>query len=239
MKSISSSTARRRTANARVRSFGGPQMPSPVRRIAPKPRRCTEISPPSETSPAKLAESSFLLMVDLQILPLTLSHESGNTTPIPNTHGNNLLLLSSIAPATSHADREWNDIRQKGLRHTADLPDRRSHEFRPDGIANIFAQYGVDRGEVIFAQRPTAYFLDGGELFWTTRAPECDANSRLVEEPADRQMNHALSEAFASEGIQPICCSKVLGEMRLLKLGIAGLAHVVFCKLAICVHGAA
>src|SRR6266403_172068 len=70
MKLISSSTARRRTANARLRSFGGPQMPSPVRRIAPKPRRCTEISPPSETSPAKLAESFFLLMIDLQNSPL-------------------------------------------------------------------------------------------------------------------------------------------------------------------------
>src|SRR6266478_3328819 len=66
MKLTSSSAARRRTAKAALRSFGGPQMPSPVRRIAPKPRRCTEISPPSETSPAKLAESSFLFMIDLQ-----------------------------------------------------------------------------------------------------------------------------------------------------------------------------
>src|SRR5260370_18604011 len=70
MKLISSSTARRRTAKAALRSFGGPQMPSPVRRIAPKPRRWTEISPPSETSPAKLAESSFLFMIDLQNSPL-------------------------------------------------------------------------------------------------------------------------------------------------------------------------
>src|SRR5713226_117393 len=69
MKLTSSSTARRRTANAALRSFGGPQMPSPVRRMAPKPRRCTEISPPSETSPATLAESSFLFMIDLQNFP--------------------------------------------------------------------------------------------------------------------------------------------------------------------------
>src|SRR5207302_2856999 len=74
MNLTSNSTARRRTANAAFRSFGGPQIPSPVRRIAPKPRRCTEISPPSETSPAKLAESSFLFMIVLQILTLTLSH---------------------------------------------------------------------------------------------------------------------------------------------------------------------
>src|SRR6202521_3866149 len=37
-------------------------MPSPVRRIAPKPRRWTEISPPSEIFPAKLAEISFLFI---------------------------------------------------------------------------------------------------------------------------------------------------------------------------------
>src|SRR5437660_2641278 len=58
-----SSTARRRTASAPFRSFGGPQMPSPVRRIAPKPRRWTEISPPSEIFPAKLAEISFLFIL--------------------------------------------------------------------------------------------------------------------------------------------------------------------------------
>src|SRR3984893_15584851 len=63
MKFTSSSTARRRTANAPFRSFGGPQTPSPVRRIAPKPRRRTEISPPSEMSPARLAEISFLFIL--------------------------------------------------------------------------------------------------------------------------------------------------------------------------------
>src|SRR5260370_18047628 len=63
MKLISSSTARRRTASAPFRSVGGPQMPSPVRRMAPKPRRWTEISPPSEIFPAKLAEISFLFML--------------------------------------------------------------------------------------------------------------------------------------------------------------------------------
>src|SRR5205807_8882625 len=58
-----SSTARRRTASAPFRSFGEPQMPSPVRRIAPKPRRWTEVSPPSEMFPAKLAEISFLFIL--------------------------------------------------------------------------------------------------------------------------------------------------------------------------------
>src|SRR5258707_3691139 len=34
--------------------------------MASNPRRWTEISPPSESAPAKLAESSFSLMIDLQ-----------------------------------------------------------------------------------------------------------------------------------------------------------------------------
>jgi hypothetical protein len=37
-------------------------MPSPVSRMAPKPRRLTESSPPRETVPAKLAEISLLFM---------------------------------------------------------------------------------------------------------------------------------------------------------------------------------
>src|SRR4051812_35978208 len=40
-----SSTARRRTARAVSSSAGRPVMPGPVRRIAPKPRRLTSISP--------------------------------------------------------------------------------------------------------------------------------------------------------------------------------------------------
>src|SRR5437879_6184669 len=99
MKLISSSAARRRTAKAALRFLGGPQMPSPVRRIAPKPRRCTEISPPSETSPAKLAESSFLFMIVLQNSPLNqnpryrLHLRAFYRQPvISNTHSHHLLL---------------------------------------------------------------------------------------------------------------------------------------------------
>src|SRR5580765_1166077 len=66
MKLMPSSTARRSTAMAPLRSFGGPQMPSPVRRIAPKPRRCTEISPPNEIFPTALAETFSLFINDLQ-----------------------------------------------------------------------------------------------------------------------------------------------------------------------------
>src|SRR5437879_3338882 len=63
MKLTSSAPARRRTASAPLRSFGGPQIPSPVRRMAPKPRRYTESSPPSVTSPANPAEMCLLFMI--------------------------------------------------------------------------------------------------------------------------------------------------------------------------------
>src|ERR1700723_4178528 len=63
MKLTSSSAARRRTASAVLRSFAGPKIPSPVRRIAPKPKRLTESCLPNETCPADFAETSFLLFM--------------------------------------------------------------------------------------------------------------------------------------------------------------------------------
>src|SRR6266852_7859877 len=143
MKLTSSSTARRRTAMAPLRSFGGPQMPSPVRRMAPKPRRCTEISPPNEIFPAALAETSLSFINDLQ-----------------NSYFNSSSLLTE---------------------HRASRSGRRSHEFRPRWILNAFAQNGIDRGEITFSERPANYLFDGRKLFGVAGAPQCDANTRLVE----------------------------------------------------------
>jgi hypothetical protein len=61
------------------------------------------------------------------------------------------------------------------------LPGRWSHEFRPGWIANIFPENGVDCGKVAFCQGPADYFPDGRELFRTTRTPERDAHTRLIE----------------------------------------------------------
>src|ERR1700687_2049276 len=52
-------------------------------------------------------------------------------------------------------------------------------------------------------------------------------------------MNDALIKVLASKSIQLACCFEVLSEMRGLKLGVGGLAHVVFGKLTVAVHGAA
>src|SRR5260370_28947638 len=158
MKLISSSTARRRTANAAWRSFGGPQMPAPVRRIAPNASRCTEISPPSETSPATPAESSFLLMIDLENSCFTL----------PN------------------ADRH----------RFSSFAGRRSHEFRPDWIANIFAKNGVNSGEVAFSQRPADYPPDRSEVFRATRTPQRHSNTWLLQQPAHSSLNYTPTTLF-------------------------------------------
>src|SRR5260221_8136568 len=68
MKLIPKPMARRRTAIAALRSLGGPQIPSPVRRMAPKPRRLTVSSPPKSIVPQSAADRlvAFSLMFFLQ-----------------------------------------------------------------------------------------------------------------------------------------------------------------------------
>src|SRR5713226_119205 len=52
-------------------------------------------------------------------------------------------------------------------------------------------------------------------------------------------MNHALAKMLASINIEFVRGIQVLGEMRLLKLGVSGFAHIVFGKLTIDTHGTA
>src|SRR6059036_1002563 len=59
MKLTPSSTARRKTFFALSRSGGQPQIPSPVRRIAPKPRRLTNRSPPNKNLSSMLLASGI------------------------------------------------------------------------------------------------------------------------------------------------------------------------------------
>ncbi len=111
------------------------------------------------------------------------------------------LSVKILALTLSYADR----------RRPSRFADRGSHELRTDWIANTFAKDCVDRGEVAFAQGPTEHFLDGGELIRATCAPECDTNTRLIEEPTDRQMDYAFPEALASECVQLARRIQVLG----------------------------
>src|ERR1035438_590264 len=63
MKLTPKSTARRRMAIAVARAFGGPQIPSPVRRMAPKPKRLTGSSPPSSAALAGAADRLVAFLV--------------------------------------------------------------------------------------------------------------------------------------------------------------------------------
>src|SRR5207245_9969212 len=63
MKLTPSSTARRRTAIAAAGFLGGPQIPSPVIRMAPKPRRWIVSSPRSEIVPLQAADKVFISTV--------------------------------------------------------------------------------------------------------------------------------------------------------------------------------
>src|ERR1700687_3705913 len=65
MKLTPSSTARRRTAIAVAGSLGGPQIPSPVRRMAPKPRRLTVSSPPRSIVPLSADRLVFFSLMFL------------------------------------------------------------------------------------------------------------------------------------------------------------------------------
>ena len=62
MKSMPSSGTRFNVRSASALSSGSPQMPLPVMRMAPKPRRLISISPPILNVPDLLA-SSFAILV--------------------------------------------------------------------------------------------------------------------------------------------------------------------------------
>src|SRR6476469_6119474 len=73
-----SSTARRRTLSAFSRSGGQPQIPSPVRRIAPNPSRLIGRSPPMlklELSFADAAAKSVAALPAKALLRLRALHE--------------------------------------------------------------------------------------------------------------------------------------------------------------------
>src|SRR5579871_2074677 len=80
MKFTPNSTARRKTAMAAFLSFGGPQIPSPVMRMAPKPRRLTVSSPPSVMVPAAPA-GEIGVVIEISPLRRILRFEILDSTP--------------------------------------------------------------------------------------------------------------------------------------------------------------
>src|SRR5207244_5101816 len=96
MKLTPSSTARRRTAIAAAGVLGGPQIPSPVIRMAPKPRRWTVSSPPSE------------------IVPLEAAHDNGSTLIIDSgvdtrvTELSDAIFKATMRPVTRLVNTHWH-----------------------------------------------------------------------------------------------------------------------------------
>jgi hypothetical protein len=68
-------------------------------------------------------------------------------------------------------------------------------------MADILAKNSVDCGEVALFQRPTAYFPYGFKLIRTACSPKRDANTGLIQEPANGEVNHALAEVFPSKRV--------------------------------------
>ena len=83
------------------------------------------------------------------------------------------------------------------LRDRLELANRGSHEFGADRTHDSFAEDGVDCGEVALRQGPSGHVLDRCELFRVTRAPEGNAHARLIEKPANREMDNTLAEFLA------------------------------------------
>src|SRR6202790_4075309 len=65
MKLMSRPGRRRKVRNASARSVGGPQMPGPVMRMLPKPRRLTLVLPSILNAPAFAAETLLLMRLPL------------------------------------------------------------------------------------------------------------------------------------------------------------------------------
>src|SRR3954451_21963323 len=89
MKSMPSSGSRLSVRIASALSAGGPQMPGPVIRIAPKPRRQTSMSPPILKKP-DLRASSFAISI---LLVVQGNVQEGDLLPRA------LLLLDSMSQA--------------------------------------------------------------------------------------------------------------------------------------------
>src|ERR1044072_8492260 len=80
MKSTPSSGRRLRTSVAASTSGGRPQMPSPVMRMAPKPRRVTSSSPPMRKGPDSVAVAVIRAAYPLRLDSLRMATEERQFT---------------------------------------------------------------------------------------------------------------------------------------------------------------
>ena len=96
----------------------------------------------------------------------------------------------------------------------------RSHEFGPDRIVNVFRQdafHLVESGSIELEVESTT---NGLNLIGAARTPKYRTDSRTVESPPDREIDHGLSEAPARKIVQALNCALVLTVARLRKFWI-------------------
>src|ERR1017187_5086975 len=102
MRLTPSSTARRSVARAAGLSAGGPQMPAPVMRMAPKPRRLTVRPPPMAKVPAAAAVIAFVVVIESLL----------SIHPIPTLHFDGRFAAGDSHPATSSRAEHYFKSRQ-------------------------------------------------------------------------------------------------------------------------------
>src|SRR5262249_9571781 len=112
------------------------------------------------------------------------------------------------------------------------------HELGTDRLAHRLRNHFVDVGAGLFVELPAHRVAPRRELLRMARAPERDRNARCVEDPADREREHALLVAIVRESIEQLHCGEVLREPWRLKLRI-GVAEVVALELRALVDGTA
>src|SRR5438552_5716920 len=104
-----SSTARLRTFSALARSGGQPQMPSPVSRIAPNPRRLTVRSPPN----LQVGFVATLGDVDDSAPKITSNSPAKNAAPVNSVVPRN---VRRVTPAFSF---EFEDFSRMSVQRTS------------------------------------------------------------------------------------------------------------------------
>src|SRR5260221_12730796 len=97
MKLTPNSMARRRTAIAVAGSLGGPQIPSPVRRMAPKPRRLTVSSPPRAIVPLPAADRLLVFLLIFILQRLCFIFVAYFTPQCASSNPGRALLLSQLS----------------------------------------------------------------------------------------------------------------------------------------------
>ena len=111
------------------------------------------------------------------------------------------------------------------------------HELGPHRIRDRLCQNHPDVAHRLVVDAPPHGALDRRELLGPPRAPQRDADTRLIEHPAQRHVNDTLAEPLAGEPIEPVDRVQVLRKARQLEFRIVA-AQIVAREPRVHVHAA-